>query len=354
MLPGVCHRGGAADKDRVAAVEAADPDQTPEHVRQVGPEDAPIHMELVDDDVLEIREELLPFRVVGQDPGVEHVGIRDDDVALPADRLPGVVGGVPVVGVGLDVGLHLADQAVDLVHLVLGEGLRREHIEGAGLRLFEDLLEDREVVAEGLAARRRGDENDALALSDQIHGLCLVAVKLTDAALREDLPEGGMDPLRVLRKFAGTGGDLPDRPDVLHEPPVLFGPREPLLQSQLRHGGTLPFFGAIIKSIAVRGPSEIEFPHLPRGVIPVAYRLRRTAHDSCKDPATHPSCECETRWLTVIYPSPSSMSMVMELQEGSIFFQAVDAEVLEEVDKGLPLEGVIRKTEQMARAVAVG
>ena len=165
VLPGVGDRGRAADEDRVAAVEAADPDQTPEHVRQVGAEDPPVDVELVDHHVLEVREELLPLRVVGEDPGVEHVGVRDDDVALPADRLAGVVGGVPVVGVGLDVRLHLADQAVDLVHLVLGEGLGREEVEGAGLGLFEDLLEDREVVAEGLAARRRGDEDDALPLA---------------------------------------------------------------------------------------------------------------------------------------------------------------------------------------------
>ncbi len=114
--------------------------------------------------------------MVGKDPGVEHVGVRNDNMSLPADRLAGVVGGVPVVGVGLDVRLHLADQAVDLVHLVLGEGLGWEEIEGAGLRLFEDLLEDRQVVTESLAARCRGDEDDALALADQIHGLCLVAV----------------------------------------------------------------------------------------------------------------------------------------------------------------------------------
>ncbi len=132
VLPGIGDRGRAADEDRVAAVEAADPDQTPEHIRQVGAEDAPVDVELVDDHVLEVREELLPLRVVGKDPGVEHVGVRDDDVALPADRLAGVVGGVPVVGVGLDVGLHLADQAVDLVHLVLGEGLGRERGRGRG------------------------------------------------------------------------------------------------------------------------------------------------------------------------------------------------------------------------------
>ena len=161
VLLRVRHRGGTADEDRVPAVEAADPDETAQDVRHVGAEDPPVDVEFVDDHILEVREELLPLRMVGEDPGVEHVGVRDNDVALPADRLPGVVGGVPVVGVCLDIGLELADQAVDLVHLVLGEGLRREEVEGAGFRLFEDLLQNRQVVAEGLAARRRGDEDDA-------------------------------------------------------------------------------------------------------------------------------------------------------------------------------------------------
>jgi hypothetical protein len=208
----------------------------------VGSEDPPVDVELVDDHVLEIREELLPFRVVGEDPGVEHVGVRDDDVALPTDCLAGVVGGVPVVGVGLDVRLEIADQTVDLVHLILGEGFGREHIEGAGLGLFEDLLEDREVVAEGLAACRRGNEDDAPPLPNQIHRLRLVAVKLPEPPLCQDRLQGGMDPWRIFRKFTRAGGNLPDRPDVLHEPPVFFGPRKPLLQGQLCHGGTLPFF----------------------------------------------------------------------------------------------------------------
>ena len=235
VLPGVRDRRGAADEDRIPAIEAADPDQAPEHVGQVGAEHAAVDVELINHDVLEVREELLPLRVVGKNSGVEHVGIRDHDVALSADRLPGVVGGVPVVGEGPDVGLHLADQAVDFVHLVLGEGLRREKIQGAGFRLFEDFLQDRQVVAQGLAAGRRGDQNDALAFPDQVHGLRLVAVKPADSPGRKDGLQGGVDPGRVRREDALTGRDPADRPDMLHEPPVLFGPREPLLQGQFRH-----------------------------------------------------------------------------------------------------------------------
>ena len=91
-------------------------------------EDPSVDVKLIDHHVLEVRKELLPLCMVGKDPRVEHVGVRNDNVPLPADRLAGVVGGVPVLGVRLDVRFHLADQAVDLVHLILGEGLSREEV----------------------------------------------------------------------------------------------------------------------------------------------------------------------------------------------------------------------------------
>jgi hypothetical protein len=67
-----------------------------------------------------------------------------------------------------------------------------------------------------------------------------------------------MNPRRIFRKFSGAGGDLTDRPNVFHEPPVFFGPCEPLLQGQLCHGGTLSFFVAIIN-------------HRPDGVFPLKH-----------------------------------------------------------------------------------
>ena len=142
MFLKIGNRSRTTDEDRVAAVESADPDEAPEDIRQMRTEDPPVDVEFIDHHVLEVRKELLPFRMVGEDPGVEHIRVRNDNVPLPADRLAGVVGGVPIVGIGLDVRLHLADQAVDLVHLVLGKGLGREKVEGSGLRLFEDFLEN--------------------------------------------------------------------------------------------------------------------------------------------------------------------------------------------------------------------
>ena len=41
-------------------------------------EHAAVDVRLVDDDDREVREEVAPARVVGQDPDVEHVGVRED------------------------------------------------------------------------------------------------------------------------------------------------------------------------------------------------------------------------------------------------------------------------------------
>lgn len=58
--------------------------------------------------------------------------------------------------------------------MVLGEGLGGEEVEGAGLRVFKDGVEDGEIVAEGLAGGSGGDDHDVLACVDGVHGLALV------------------------------------------------------------------------------------------------------------------------------------------------------------------------------------
>jgi len=173
--------------------------------------------------------------MVGEDAGVEHVGIGDHYVTLAADGLPGVVRGVAVVGVGLDVCLEIADEDVDLVHLILGQGLGGKNIEGPCLRLFKNPLQYREVVAEGLAARRGRHQNDVPAGAHQFHGLALVAVEPPDPPVGEDLPEAGMEPDGEIHIPALPGRDLPERPDIVQEPFILLQPRQPFRQGQLRH-----------------------------------------------------------------------------------------------------------------------
>ena len=106
---------------------------------------------LVDDHVLQVLEELDPLGVVGKDAGVQHVWVGDHHVPCCADGLSGVDRGVAVVGVGLDVYSEVGDQAVELVQLILGEGLGGKEIHGPGLGILQQGVEDRDVVAQCLA-----------------------------------------------------------------------------------------------------------------------------------------------------------------------------------------------------------
>ena len=72
--------GAGADEDRVGAVVAADAAQAPDHVGDVAAEEAAVGVQLVDDHELQVLEQLEPLGVVGEDRGVEHVRVGDDDL----------------------------------------------------------------------------------------------------------------------------------------------------------------------------------------------------------------------------------------------------------------------------------
>ena len=72
----------------------AQPEEPPDDVRDVAAEHAAVRVELVDDDDPELLEQLEPLGVVGEDRRVEHVRVRDDDLAGAADRRPDRAPGV--------------------------------------------------------------------------------------------------------------------------------------------------------------------------------------------------------------------------------------------------------------------
>ena len=71
---------------RLRAVGLREPAQPAQHVGHVRAEHSPVHVRLVHDHQREVREEVAPARVVGQDPDVQHVGVREHDVGALADR----------------------------------------------------------------------------------------------------------------------------------------------------------------------------------------------------------------------------------------------------------------------------
>jgi hypothetical protein len=162
-------------------------------------------MQLVQDDVAEVLEQLHPLRVVREDPLVEHVGVRDDDVGAGADRLARVLRRVAVVGEGADVGAEGLDGRVQLGELVLGERLGREEVERSHIRVLQDRVEDGKVVAERLAGGRRRDDHRAPPGPDGVAGLALVRVQPLDPARAQDLEELRMEVGREVRVAPGLG-----------------------------------------------------------------------------------------------------------------------------------------------------
>jgi hypothetical protein len=74
-----------ANEARIAAVEAAQPLQPAQDVGDVAAEDAAVDVDLIDDNVLQPAEQRPPRRVVGQDAGVEHVGVGEQQPRRLAD-----------------------------------------------------------------------------------------------------------------------------------------------------------------------------------------------------------------------------------------------------------------------------
>ena len=64
---------------------ATDAEESTQNCRDVSAEDASIGVNLVDDDVAQVREEVGPLRMIGQNRRVKHVWIRQDQIRFVAN-----------------------------------------------------------------------------------------------------------------------------------------------------------------------------------------------------------------------------------------------------------------------------
>ena len=226
-LGGVPDRRRAADDDRVGAVVAAQPQQPPQHVRDVAAEHAAVRVQLVDDDDLDLLEELEPLGVMREDRGVEHVRVRDHDLPGRPDRRADRRRRVAVVRGRRDVQRARAGQPGELRHLVLAERLGGEEEQGACRWILRERLEDGQRVAQRLARCGGRDHDDVLAGVDGLDGLRLVAVEGGDPAVLE-----AADDARVQPRGERGGDGLPGG-----EPRVVLdrGRHRRLFQQALEH-----------------------------------------------------------------------------------------------------------------------
>ncbi len=206
-------RRGGEQEARGGAVGGGDPAQAAQDVGDVRAEDAAVDVRLVDDDDREVREQLGPGGVVGEDADVEHVGVREHDVrALPNVRAR-LAWGVAVV----DRRAHLLGQAEggERARLVLGERLRRVEVQRARPRVAHEHVERRQVEAQRLARGGPG-RDDRRALPGGVDGLGLMGVEALDLQARERREHLGMQLLGGLDQ-PGPAGPFAR---LAHEPSV--------------------------------------------------------------------------------------------------------------------------------------
>ena len=170
-------RGGGQQELGLGAVDAGEPPQPPQHVADVGAEDAAVDVCLVDDDVAQVVQHVAPPIVVGEDADVQHVRVRQDHVRAAPDLPPPLGLRVAVVDRGTK---SRQAEPREAARLILGQRLRRVEVQGACGRLARDRVEHREVESERLPGRRTGRDDDVLAACGRLPRLGLMGVEAAD------------------------------------------------------------------------------------------------------------------------------------------------------------------------------
>ena len=263
---------------RVRAVLPAEPPQPADDLGDVAAEDPAVDVRLVQHHVPQLVQELGPALVAGQDADVEHVRVAEEDGGGAPQERPLVLRRVAVVD-----RRHYArhPEAVELARLVLRECLGREEEEGTCLGVGAEGLEDGELIAEALAARRPGAHDDVAAGRQQLPCGGLVAVQRVNACREERFAQRG-------RQLLGkVGGVATSRRLVRHRHDLLVpAAGEERLQ---RPGGLGCHAGvAIHAAIVLRGAALLTPPTRERGAfappaqpsrVPPAISARPAARD---------------------------------------------------------------------------
>ncbi len=123
-------------------------------------EDASIDVEFVKDHITQPLEETHPLGVVGQDPQMHHVGVRDQDPRFFPDRRAQTLGGIPIVGAQCNWSVQRANPSLDRRHLVVRQRLGGIEQKGSCLGIAKQRVQDRQDISERLArSRSRGQDH---------------------------------------------------------------------------------------------------------------------------------------------------------------------------------------------------
>ncbi len=215
----VGNRCAGADEHRVAAMEPAHAPQPPQHVRHVATEHAPVRVQLVQHDELQVAKEVRPARVVRQDAHVKHVGVGDDDAALAPDLRTLAGGCVAVIDIERDLhpGVERAYQLAKRRRLILRERLRREEVQRRRARVVQYVLDGGQVIGQRLAGRCAGHQHDVLPGKHRLDGLRLMHVQRRHAAPAHKVHQPRVEPRREVGVARRPRRDALPRSDVVHK-----------------------------------------------------------------------------------------------------------------------------------------
>ncbi len=161
--------GGLEDELGVGTVEGRQAAQTAQHHAHVGSKDPAIAVGLVHHHVAQAGKESAPAAVIGQEPQVQHVRIREQEGGrLALDAAAGRRGGVAVIDGGLEArgatGFFQAlEPRLQDALLVLGQGFDGVKIKRMARRVRGQAFQHGQQATERLAAGRGGDERDMAA-----------------------------------------------------------------------------------------------------------------------------------------------------------------------------------------------
>ncbi len=147
-------------------------------------EHAAVDVRLVDHHDSEVGEQIAPGAVIGQDPDVEHVRIRQDQIRAAANLRAGLARRVAIV----DRRSYPVPQpeGVERPCLILGERLCRVEVERARLGVAQQHVQRRQVEAQRLSRGGAGRRYHG-SLPRSLERLELMLVELRDAGGLERL-----------------------------------------------------------------------------------------------------------------------------------------------------------------------
>ena len=101
--------------------------------------------------------------------------------------------------------------------LILGQRLGREQVQGAGVRVFDALLQDRQVVGQRLARGGGRDQHHVAAGTGQLEAALLMGVPRGNAAPLQRAPQAPVDGRRKRHRPGIPGRQHLPMADPVHE-----------------------------------------------------------------------------------------------------------------------------------------